>query len=66
MLHGRIGLIICLLDRRRLWETILGSMLKERVGQGAADAFVKQNEQRAGANPFVGQSVRVGTADALQ
>ncbi len=66
MLPGRIGVMIRLLDLRWLRGSILGSMLKEGVRQGAADAFVKQDEQRTGANPVAGQSVRVGTADALQ
>ena len=31
MLHGRIGVMIRLLDFRWLWGSILGSVLKERV-----------------------------------
>src|SRR5713226_7576701 len=66
MLHGRIGVMIRLLDLRWLRGSILGSVLEERVRQGAAHALVKQNEQRAGANALVGESIRVGPANALQ
>ena len=58
--HGRIGLMIRSLDLGGFRRSV-----KERVRSRAADPFVKQNEQRAGTNPFVGESIRVGRADAL-
>jgi hypothetical protein len=44
MLHGRIRLMIRLLDLRRVRGSILGAMVKQRIRQGAADPFVEQNE----------------------
>lgn len=66
MLFGRVRLMIRLLDLRWLRRSVLGSVLKERVRQGAADSFVKENEEGGRPNPFVGQAIRVGTADAFK
>src|SRR6266851_3516635 len=65
-LPGRIGLMIRALDLRRLRGSILRSVLKERVRYGTAHALVKQNEERAGANALISESIRVGPAHALQ
>ena len=47
MLHGRICVMIRLLDFRWLWGSVFRAMLKERVRERAADALMKQNEERS-------------------
>ena len=66
MLHGRICVMIRLLDFRWLWGSVFRAMLKERVRERAADALMKQNEQRTDPNPFVCESIGIRATEALQ
>ena len=66
MLHGRICVMIRLLDFRWLWRSVFRPMLKEGVRERAADALMKENEERTHPNPLVGQSIRVRPTEAFQ
>jgi hypothetical protein len=49
-----------------LRRPVLGSVMKQRVGQRATDPFVEQDEHRPRADPLLGEAVRIRTADALE
>ena len=66
MLHRGVGVMIRLLDLRGLRSSIFGMVLKERVRERAADALMKQNEQRTDPNPFVCESIGIRATEALQ
>src|SRR5260370_18827448 len=65
LLNSLIGFVVRRLNLGGQRSRVRGPVMKERVGQGAADTFMEQDEQGRHFHAFVGEPVTVPRAVAL-